>query len=1098
MKKQMSSLFLVIMLSLIFIPNFGQRNKTKAAPEAKNDLLTESTFSAFKLRSIGPALMSGRISDIAIHPEDENTWYVAVGSGGVWKTTNAGVTWKSIFDGQGSYSIGCLSIDPQNPNIVWVGSGEDVGGRHVGYGDGIYKSEDGGKTWENMGLKKSEHISRIVIHPENQDVLWVSAQGPQWSPGGERGIFKTIDGGKNWEKQLGDEEFTGATDLIIDPRDPDVLYAATWQHHRTVAAYMGGGPKTAIYKTTDGGSNWIELKNGLPKGNKGKIGLAISPQNPDVVYAVIELDRRTGGLYRSTNRGASWVKMSDAVSLGTGPHYYQELYASPYAFDRLYLFDASMQVSDDGGKTFTRMNEDNKHGDNHAIAFRKDDPDYLLVGSDGGLYESFDLEKTWRFIDNLPVTQFYKVAVDDKEPFYTVYGGTQDNNTQGGPSRTDNSTGIRNADWEIVLFADGHQPATEPGNPDIMYAEWQEGNLVRVDRTTGEIVYIQPQPEKGEPAERFNWDSPILVSPHKPTTIFHASQRVWKSENRGDSWTAISGDLTRNQERITLDIMGKQQSWDSPWDMYAMSNYNTITSLAQSPKNEALIYAGTDDGLIQVTENGGQSWRKTEVSALPGVPATAFVNDIKADLFDEGTVYVALDNHKYGDFKPYLYRSKDKGKTWTSISANIPDRTLVWRMVQDHVKPELLFAGTEFGIYFSIDAGGKWIKLTGDAPTISFRDLAIQKRENDLVGASFGRGFYILDDYSPLRKVSENQLEEEATLFPVKDAWWYFPRNIFGRGAKGSQGDGYYVAENPPFGAVITFYLKEDIKTIKGLRQEKEKELQKADADIPFPGWDALDKEKNQQSPTLWLTIRDSDGNIVRKIKAPPKKGFHRVAWDLRYPPANPITESSTQRSGRRNRGGIMVVPGKYSVSLSKEVDGLITELQDPQSFNVKALRTGALKGSSYDETLAFWKELSAVQASLQKVYIEMGESIKTADLMKVSLERSSIVSADLNKQLHDLKTKLQAMQAKLGGSPAKNEVGEKNPATINSRLSAASTGTRMSSYGPTPMHKRSLEIAQEELTEITDELKKIKETEIPALMKKLKEGGAPWIEGME
>ncbi|MFP4061104.1 MAG: WD40/YVTN/BNR-like repeat-containing protein, partial [Bacteroidales bacterium] len=727
--------FFCAIFSTCLFDSFSQENA--------KEIFSESTFSGLKIRNIGPALMSGRISDIVLHPDNPNTWYVAVGSGGVWKTVNAGTTWEPIFDDQGSYSIGCLAIDKNNPHIVWVGTGENVGGRHVAYGDGIYKSSDGGKSWQNMGLKKSYHISKILIHPKNPDIIWVAAQGMLWNKGDERGVYKSTDGGKTWKKTLGDDEWTGATDIVIDPRDPDMLYAATWQRHRTVAAYMGGGPGSGIHKSTDGGETWRELTKGLPESNMGKIGLAISPQYPDVIYAAIELDRRTGGVYRSADRGESWIKQSEAVSGGTGPHYYQELYASPHNFDRLYLVDVRMQVSEDGGKTFTRMKEEFKHPDNHSLTFRDDDPDYLLVGTDGGIYESFDLGESWRFIPNLPVTQFYKVAVDDAEPFYNVYGGTQDNNTQGGPSRTDNHHGIRNADWFIILFGDGHQPATEPGNPDIVYAEWQEGNLVRVDRKTGEIVYVQPQPDEGEPHERFNWDAPILVSPHSPTRLYYASYRVWRSDNRGDSWKTISDDLTRGQERITLPIMGKQQSWDEPWDLYAMSNYNTITSLAESPLQEGLIYAGTDDGIIQVTEDGGENWRKIEVGSMPGVPATAFVNDIKADLFDVNTVYICLDNHKFGDLQPYIMKSTDKGKSWKSIRGNIPDRTLTWRMVQDHVKPELLFAGTEFGIYFTIDGGKKWAKLSGDVPVISFRDLAIQRRENDLVGASFGRGFFI-------------------------------------------------------------------------------------------------------------------------------------------------------------------------------------------------------------------------------------------------------------------------------------------------------------------------------------------------------------------
>ena len=501
-----------------------------------------------------------------------------------WKTVNSGVTWSPIFDGQKVYSTGCITFDPNNTHTIWLGTGENIGGRHVGFGDGIYKSTDDGQSWENTGLKKSEHISKIIVNPDNSDIIYVAAQGPLWAPGGERGFYKSTDGGKSWKRTLGDDQWTGVTDIAIDPANPDRIYAATWQRHRTIAAYMGGGPESGIYKSEDGGNTWKKLTKGLPSGKPGKIGLAVSPQKTDIIYAAIETDRRTGGVYRSENRGENWIKQSETVSGGTGPHYYQELYACPHQFDKLYLMDYILQISEDGGKTFKKMNENSKHVDNHAIAFRKNDPDYLLVGTDGGLYESFDRTKTWRFIQNLPVTQFYKVAVDDDKPFYNIYGGTQDNNTQGGPSRTLNRNGIMNSDWEVILYADGHQPATEPGNPDILYAEWQQGNLVRYDKKTGETVYIQPQPGEGEPGERFNWDAPVLVSPHSPTRLYFASHRVWRSDNRGDDWKAISGDLTQYTERIELPVMGKKQSWDSPWDLVAMSAYNTITSLSESPK----------------------------------------------------------------------------------------------------------------------------------------------------------------------------------------------------------------------------------------------------------------------------------------------------------------------------------------------------------------------------------------------------------------------------------------------------------------------------------------------------------------------------------
>ena len=728
----------ILILTIGFVlTTSAQRNGKKGTDQDKKESIS---YSGLKFRHIGPALMSGRISDIVIHPNNENTWYVTAGSGGVWKTENSGTTWKSIFDGQSSFSIGCVALDPQNPEVVWVGTGENVGGRHISYGDGIYKSEDGGNSWKNMGLKNSEHLSKIIIHPTDSKIMWVASQGPLWSKGGERGIFKTHDGGKTWKRTLGDDLWVGATDILIDPRNPNLLYAATWQRHRTVAGYMGGGPGTAIHKSIDGGETWHKLSNGLPSGNLGKIGLAISPQRPDVLYAAIELDRRTGGVYKSENQGGSWTKMSDAVAGGTGPHYYQELWASPHNYDELYLADNYMQVSFDGGKTFGRMNEQEKHVDNHAVAFRKDDPNYILVGCDGGLYESFDKTKNWKFIDNLPLTQFYKIAVDDAEPFYFVYGGTQDNNTQGAPSRTDNVHGIRNSDWFVVLGGDGHQPATEPGNPDIVYAQWQQGNLNRHNRVTGENISIKPQPELGEKTERFNWDAPILVSPHNPKRIYHGSQRLWMSNDRGDSWKAISGDLTNNIQRIQTPFFGQKQKWNNAWDLYAMSNYSTITSLSESPKKEGLIYVGTDDGIIQVTEDGGANWRKVSFERMSGLPKTAFVNDIKADLFNENIVYAVFDNHKFGDYQPYLFKSSDKGKTWTSISNNLPDRTLLWRIVQDHEKSNLMFLGSEFGVYVTLDGAKTWNKLSSGLPNISIRDLAIQKRENDLIAGTFGRG----------------------------------------------------------------------------------------------------------------------------------------------------------------------------------------------------------------------------------------------------------------------------------------------------------------------------------------------------------------------
>ncbi len=1062
----MKNLLLLLFLGIIsYTPLSTQESNDDKDP------MQASHLSGMKFRSIGPAFASGRIADIAIHPDDDNVWYVAVASGGIWKTNNAGITWTPLFDGQSVYSIGCITIDPSNPSVIWAGTGENVGGRHISFGDGIYKSSDGGKSWNNMGLKESQHISKIIIHPDNSDKITVAVQGPLWNSGGERGLYTSEDGGTTWTKTLGDNTWTGVTDIVVDPRNPDLMYAATWQRHRTVAAYMGGGPETAIHKSTDGGQSWNRLSGGLPGGDMGKIGLAISPQNPDVVYAAIELTNRKGGVYRTADQGATWKKMSDAVSGGTGPHYYQELYASPHAFDRIYLMDVRIQVSDDGGKNFRRLNEQHKHSDNHAMAFRSDDPDYLLIGSDGGIYESFDLAQNWRFMDNLPITQYYKVAVDDAEPFYNVFGGTQDVNTHGGPSRTDNVHGIRNGDWYITLFGDGHQPATEPGNPDIIYSEWQQGNLCRIDQTTGEIVYIKPQPAAGDPHERYNWDAPILVSPHKPTRLYFASQRVWKSEDRGDSWTAISGDLTKNENRITLPIMGKQWSYDAAWDIYAMSNYNTITSLSESPQKEGLVYAGTDDGILQVTEDGGTTWRKIEVRNMPGVPATAFINDVKADMHDASTVYVALDNHKYGDFKPYLMKSTDKGRSWSAIKNGLPEKTLVWRIVQDHVDKDLMFLGTEFGIYCTLDGGDKWIQMKGGLPTISFRDLAIQKRENDLVAASFGRGFYILDDYSALRQMDNTNMTAEASLYGGRKAWWYMERPGVGFGGKGNQGADYYVADNPPFGAVITYHVNGEYKSTADLRKEKEKELKKNKQNIPFPGYDAIDAENDEVPVQFWVTISDQSGNLLKRIKAPHSKGTHRVVWDLTTMSKEPL-----KLDGRisTDASGYMVAPGTYEASLYKEENGTMSMLSGPVNVEIERMREGALPGSSPDQTVDFWAQLEDVNVDLSKAYMMLSDQKKKVDNMMKALQLSPKLDQTVGSDLIKIKKELTTIDRTLNGSPARNQIGEKNAPTISERIGFITLGVTNATYGPNPSHKNSMDIVKAELDPIISQLKSI------------------------
>ena len=1060
-----------------------------AIAEEDASRMVSSTFSGLEMRGIGPALMSGRISDVALHPENPNLWYVAVGSGGVWKTENAGTTWTPIFDDQSSYSIGCLTIDPHHHDTIWVGTGENVGGRHVGYGDGVHRSRDGGKTWENLGLEDSEHIGNIVVHPEDPNVVYVAAQGPLWSAGGDRGLFMTTDGGQTWEKVLGGGEYTGVNEVHLDPKNPDVLYASTHQRYRNVAALINGGPESGIHKSTDGGRTWRELTTGLPSEDMGKIGLAVSPQDPQVVYAIIELGDREGGFWRSADGGESWEKRSDQISGGTGPHYYQEIFADPHRFDVVYHHEVRLWRSADGGKTFENITGEYTHVDNHAMAFHPTDPNYLLIGNDGGLYESFDRGGTWKFVANLPITQFYKLDVDYDEPFYHVIGGTQDNNTQYGPVRTDNVHGIRNSDWEITLFGDGHQPAIDPSDPDIIYSQWQQGNHMRYDRVTGEVLYIQPQPGPDEPHDRWNWDGPILISSHDPARIYVASQRLWRSDDRGDSWTALSGDLTRDEDRLTLPMMGRVWSIDASWDLLAMSQFNTITSIAESPFDENVLYVGTDDGLMQVTEDGGATWRR--IDSFRGVPPRAYVNDIKADLHDPDTVYVLFDDHKSGDFTPYLLKSTDRGRSWRSIRGDLPDRHIVWRLVQDHVDPELLFLGTEFGVFFTVDGGQQWIELEAGVPTISFRDLVIQRRENDLVGATFGRGFYVLDDYTPLREVDEELLTEPAHLFAVKDADWYVQRRNLGGDQKASQGDAFYVAPNPPFGAIFTYYLRDAETSLEAQRQEREKEIVKEGGDTPYPGWDALREEELERAPEILLTVRDADGQVVRHLKASTSSGIHRTAWDLRRP------SRSAQTSGdESDDSGVLVAPGTYSVELVRRVRGQVERLAGPVEFGVVPLRERGMPGAPLDEVAAFYERFADLQADVSATSALLSETADRLDAIHAALLRASVPAGDLDLRTQQLERRVEELRQRLSDNPRRARLNERGPIPIQRRVSVVSSGISLSTYGPTPTHRQSYEIARAELDGLTAELTTIVDTELPALESDLEAAGVPWTPG--
>lgn len=1078
--KKLLKAAVAVSIALSCSPTYADKND-------KDEIFSSSTFKAMELRNIGPAYMSGRIADIAIDQNNPSTWYTAVGSGGVWKTTNAGTTWTPIFDDQPVYSIGDVTIAPSNSNIIWVGTGENNGGRHISFGDGVYKSVDGGQTWKNMGLSKSEHVSDIIIHPTNSDIVWVSAQGPLWSGGGERGLYKTTDGGETWKQVLTPaDKWTGVTSLLIDPRNPDKLYAATWARQRSIGAYVGTNEGAGIHTSNDGGETWTELKTGLPEGNMGKIGMAISPMNPDVIYATIETDNRGGGFYRSADQGASWTKMSDEVGGGTGPHYYQEIFADQHQFDRVYIASNYSKVSDDGGKTWTPINTKRKHVDDHAMAFHPTDPDFVLMGSDGGIYMSHDRMANWRFMANLPLTQFYKVAPDDSTPFYKIYAGAQDNSTQGGPSRTMREEGIKNKDWFLTLGGDGHGPATEPGNPDIVYSQWQQGNLTRVDMKTREGVYIKPQPLPGDPAERYNWDAPINVSAHDPARIYFASQRVWRSDDRGDSWTAVSGDLTKNGNRMHSPLMGRTWSVEAGWDLYAMTEFHTIANFAESPVDENILWAGTDDGIIQVTTNGGKSWKKIELDDIRGIPANSYVNDIRADLYDPNTVYVALDNHKYGDYKPYLIKSTNLGKSWTSLAEDLPEKHLVWRIVQDHVNKDLLFIGTEFGVFFSVNGGKKWVELDGGMPTISTRDVKIQRRENDLVAGTFGRGIYILDDYAPLRSLTEKSMQQDAILFgpsrPVK--WFQLDDNH-----TDSDGDDRFVAKNPEHGATFTYYLKDSLLTAKEKRQEADKKAVEDKKYPKYPSWEAVEAENQEAEPAVYIEVRDSEGDIIKRVDGKTKKGLHRLTWDMKYASTNPLTEKDSKNNG------LMALPGSYTATLFKRVGTKVTPLSEPVSFELAAIVEGALEGATPQEMEAYGSAVSDAQKRAISATTVLKHLKDTMALLRTAIDRTPSDIAKLEAQFAAIQEEIHAVNRQFYGLKSRDRMGIK-PANIMSRLRYARSALG-SSYGPTAQHKDQLGYANDSLDSAVARIGTLQSTAVPALQQAVVEAGGPWTSGL-
>jgi len=1076
-------IILLFLLSLQFILIAEEKEA-----EENNSPWQSSTFAGLKFRSIGPAYTSGRIADFAVNPNNHSEYYVGVACGNIWKTTNSGVTWKPVFEKYGSYSIGALAMDPNNPNVVWAGTGENNHQRALGYGDGVYKTLDGGETWENMGLYDSRQIGGIVIDPRNSNIVFVAAEGSVWGPGGDRGLYKTTDGGKTWKKVLEISENTGVNNVVMDPVNPDVMYATSEQRRRHVFTKIGGGPESAVYKSEDGGETWTKIMKGLPKVDIGGMGIAVSPVDHNVVYLIVEAADNQGGFYRSTNRGASWVKMSDHSASG---QYYNEIYCDPKDVDKVYSLETRSQITVDGGKTWKQLGNNKRHVDDHALWIDPDDTEHFLIGGDGGIYESFDGGKNYLFKSNLPVTQFYRVNVDNEYPFYNVFGGTQDNNSMGGPSRTINSDGIINDDWFITNGGDGFWTAVDPENPNIVYAEAQYGNMVRYDKKSGESIDIRPEPGKGELTYKWNWNTPLIISPHSNTRLYCVANKVFRSDDRGDNWTEISGDISRGLDRNTWKVMGKYWSIDAVVKDVSTSLFGMGVAFDESPVKENLLYVGTDDGLIQVSEDA-KTWRKIE--KFPGVPEFTYVSDLRASKFDENIVYASFDNRKRDDFKPYLLMSTDKGKTWKSIAGDLPDSGTVHTIEQDFINPDLLFVGTEFGFFFSPNGGKKWIQLKEGIPTIAVRDIALQKRESDIVLATFGRGFYIIDDYSPLRFVADSLFEKDAHIFPIRKSLMYIQE----RGRYG-QGSTYFTAPNPKFGATITYYLKEVPKTKREIRKEKEKKLFEKGEKIPQPSYEELEMEKREIKPHLIFTITDDSGNFIRKIIKPAAKGIQRVTWDLKDQGTSPVSLKDNKFNPEmKSKSGFPVVPGKYFVSLSLYHNDKIKELVRPTEFEVEVLNNTTLPAKNRKELAEFQKktlQLSRVVQGTQKYAEELAKRI---EFVKQAIYQTPSAPAELATYANDLRNQVNDILFRFTGQKPKASAEEIPPSkvSINSRLSVLLYTHWRSTSGITGKQKKAYDILMEEFPPIHEKLKQISEVELKSLEDEIELHGAPWTPG--
>jgi photosystem II stability/assembly factor-like uncharacterized protein len=1024
----------------------------RPTPVTTDDSPGTGPFDRLAFRAIGPATPSGRVDDLAVLESDPSTFYVGAATGGIYKTTNGGTTFTSVFDHEGSSSIGDLAIAPTDPNLIWAGTGENNNRQSSSWGDGVYKSADGGRTWRNMGLRDSKQIARIIVDPVDFNVVHVAALGDLWRAGGERGVYKTADGGLTWKRTLHVDDDTGATELVTDPSNNKVLYAATYQRRRAQWGMNGGGPGSGIWKSTDGGETWAKLENGIPEGAKGRIGLDIYRRNPNVLYARIE-HPTASGVYRTDDGGANWRKLSD---VNPRPMYFSQIRIDPDTDSRIYVLGVQLHVSDDGGRTFRNDGAARIHVDHHAMWINPANPQHIILGNDGGVAISHDRAASWVFLPNLLLAQAYHVEFDMQTPYH-VCAGLQDNNTWCGPSAVRTNSGIVNDDWYVITGGDGFQPLMDPTDSRTVYSESQDGRMSRVDRMTNERTTIRPEPPEQKPFEtsttyRFNWDTAMQLSPFDPKTIYIGANVVLKSTDQGRSYQPISPDLTTNTNRETLSIMGVADKEIRIARHDGVGSFGNIVTLEESAARAGVVWVGSDDGVVSVTQDGGKTWA-TVTSKIPGVPKFTYVSDVLPSRAAAGTAYVSFDGHRGGDYSTYVFATTDFGSTWRSIVGNLPKGEVARGLAEDRRNPDVLYLGTETGLWVSLNRGGQWTRLKANLPTMPIYEIKMHPRDNDLILSTHARGVWILDDPGIIQQWAKAE-SADAFAFEPEPAVAFNPANDQ---MKGFEGDRLFLGMNPAPGTTLAYRLRADAKEVK------------------------------------W-TIRDGGGAVVREIAGDAmqgrnKAGLNIVKWDLRVQPLTPLPGAPTGGGGfgGATNNGPFVLPGTYRATLS--VDG-----RDAQTVNVTVRGDPEIPISDVDRKI--WFDTAMDLHQMQARANEAAELVQNLNQQLALLQeqsKSRALSSGVKQSMDALQKELEVLRRRLalgGGGPGGGGGFGGGTENVRGRIGQLKNAIQGSTSVPTNTQLQQIREVKAALPIVIDQANATA-TKLPALVKEMLGAGA-------